>query len=77
VAKLNSAFPFPMDISRGLPTGFLINKRPDGKFEVARRSRSVRTQGNDFDILHTCDTYRDAEKWAIEEHAKGGRFKSA
>jgi len=71
VAILNSVFPFPMDISRGLPMGLLINKRPDGKFELARRLRPGHAQEGEFEILHTCDTYRDAENWAIEQLKKG------
>jgi hypothetical protein len=51
--------------------GLLINKRPDGKFELARRLRSGHTQEGEFEILHTCDTYRDAENWAIEQLKKG------
>jgi len=68
VVKLNSVFPFPMNLSRGLPTNLFINKRPDGKFEVARVLPGP--QESDFEVLHTCDNYQTAEKWAIEQLKK-------
>jgi hypothetical protein len=64
VVKLNSAFPFPMNLFRGFPTKMFINKRPDGKFEVARMLPGP--QENDFEVLHTCDDYQSAEEWAVE-----------
>jgi hypothetical protein len=62
-----------MDLSRGLPTGLLINKRPDGKFEVARLLKASDPRECDFEILHTCDGYQGAEEWAIEQLKKRGR----
>ena len=68
VVKLNSVFPFPMNLSRGLPTNLFINKRPDGKFEVARVLSG--SQESDFEVLRTCDDYQSAEEWTVEELKK-------
>lgn len=64
VVKLNSAFPFPMTLIRGFRTNLFINKRPDGKFEVARVLPGP--EENDFEVLHTCDDYQSASEWALE-----------
>jgi hypothetical protein len=68
VVKLNSVFPFPMNVSRGLPTNLFINTRPDGKFEVARVLPGP--QESDFEVLRTCDDYQSAEEWAVEQLKK-------
>jgi hypothetical protein len=57
-----------MNLSRGLPTNLFINKRPDGKFEVARVLGGPHV--GDFEVLHTCDNYQSAEEWAVEQLKK-------
>ncbi|MFI5118171.1 MAG: hypothetical protein ACHP8B_15880 [Terriglobales bacterium] len=70
MAKLNSVPPYPsMVIANGLPTKFVRNVTPDGKFQIA----SVKAE-NDFEVLYEGISREDGEeilRQKVEEEYPG------
>ena len=52
MAKLNSAPLYPVNLSGGgIPANLVLNKTPEGKFQIARVNKLGGPQEGDFDVL--------------------------
>jgi len=58
MAKLNSAPLYPVNLSGGrIPVNLLLNKTPEGKFQIARVNKPGGPQEGDFDVLKELNTH--------------------
>jgi hypothetical protein len=52
MAKLNSSPLYPVNLSGGgIPVNLVLNKTPEGKFQIARVNKPGGPQEGDFDVL--------------------------
>ena len=65
MAKLDSVPLYPVNlIADGLPTNLCLNKRPDGKFEIARVLKPGSPQEGEFEVLGQFENEQSAREFA-------------
>jgi hypothetical protein len=71
MAKLSSAALYPISLSvADYPTNLVLNKTPEGKFQVARVLKAGGPQEREFEVLYTGDDEQGAREFARQEVAR-------
>lgn len=73
--KLQSVPPYPANVvANGIPTNFVRNVTPEGKYQIARVKTGGGAAENDFDVLYDGNSREEGEavlQQKIEEEYPG------
>ncbi len=71
MAKLNSVPLYPISLpAGGVPTNLVLNKTPDGRFQIARVLKPGGPQEGDFEVLFTGEDEPSAREFARNQVRK-------
>lgn len=71
MAKLDSAPGFPSTlVAKGIPSGFVLNKTKDAKFQIARILQGGGASEADFEVLFEGTDQRSATEFWLEQVRK-------
>jgi hypothetical protein len=72
MAKLNSVPLYPVNLSgSGIPVNLVLNKTPEGKFQIAKVLKPGGPQEGDFQVLKEFDDELAARELSVRTDGRG------